>query len=258
MTQIIIFGISTGEAMSNSRPERELWILGLGDRIDRGALVCSYLAEAGYWARTAKTEELAENRPLGIVLDISPHSIDGWGILSAIKSSPETRDIPVLPVFLSEKGKVGGAFPVAGFFLTPINREHVIDKLAVMGLSDDAEDYDLQAMVVTKKGDEQLGKVVTELGFTLLNAYSAKEGVALATIAHPYLLFTSFMLPDSSAFEFHDRLRLYPQTRNIPVFVLLKDSMKEGERMAMSRSVEYLVRKKELSKEEFLNCFRRK
>jgi CheY-like chemotaxis protein len=244
--------------MSNSKPERELWIFGLGDRIDRGAFVCSYLAEAGYRARTAKTEELSENRPLGIVLDISPHSVDGWGILLNIKSSPETRDIPVLPVFLSEKGKVGGAFPVAGFFITPIDRDHVMDKLAVMGLSDDAEDYDLQAMLVTRKGDEQLGKLLTDLGFTLLNAYSAKEGVALATIAHPYLLFTSFMLPDSSGFEFQERLRLYPQTRNIPFFVLLKDSMKEGERMAMSRSVEYLVRKKELSKEEFLNCFRRK
>jgi CheY-like chemotaxis protein len=113
-------------------------------------------------------------------------------------------------------------------------------------------------MLVTRKGDEQLGKLISELGFSLLNAYSAKEGVALATIARPYILFTSFMLADSSGFEFQERLRLYPQTRNIPFFVLLKDSMKGGERMAMSRSVETLVRKKELTKEEFLSCFRRK
>jgi CheY-like chemotaxis protein len=244
--------------MAENRPERELWIFGLGDRIDRGAVVCSHLAEAGYWARTAKLEELQETRPLGIILDISPHSVDGWGILLTIKSSPDTRDIPVLPVFLSEKGKIGGAFPVAGFFLTPINRDHLADKLAVMGFMDDTEDYDLQAMLVTRKGDELLGKAITELGFSLLSAYSAKEGVALATTIHPYLLFTSFMLPDSSAFEFQERLRLYPQTRNIPFFVLLKDSMKEGERLAMSRSVEHLVRKKELSREEFLSCFRRK
>lgn len=244
--------------MSENLPERELWLLGLGDRIDRGAVVCSYLAEAGYRARTAKFEELLTARPLGIILDISPHSQDGWGILAAIKGSVETRDIPVLPVFLSEKGRVGGAFPVAGFFLTPINREHMIDKLAVMGLSDDAEEYDLQAMLVTRKGDELLGRTITEMGFTLLNAYSAKEGVAIATIDHPFLIFSSFMLTDSSAFEFQERLKLYPQTRNIPFFVLLKDVTKEGERVAMSRCVEHLVRKKELSKEEFLSCFRRR
>lgn len=244
--------------MSKNMPERELWIMGIGDRIDRGAFICSYLAEAGFRPRTARLEELSVSRPLGIVLDISTHSLDGWGILAAIKSSPDTRDIPVLPVFLSEKGKVGGVFPVAGFFLTPIDKDHLAEKLAVMGLTEEADEYDLQIMLVTRKGDELLGKAITDIGFSLLNAYSAKEGVAIATTTHPYLLFTSFMLPDSSAFEFHERLKLYPQTRNIPFFVLLKDVTKEGERLAMSRSVEHLVRKKELSKDEFLSYFRRK
>ena len=163
-----------------------------------------------------------------------------------------------MPVFLSEKGRVGGVFPVAGFFLLPINREHLVEKLTVMGLIEDAEDYDLQAMLVTRKGDEELEHALADLGFSLVNAYTAKEGVALATTVHPYLMFVAFMLQDGSAFEFQERLRLYPQTRNIPFFVLLKDSTKDGERLAMSRSVEHLVRKKELSKEEFLACFRRR
>ncbi len=94
---------------------RELWVLGLGERKERGALLCSYLAEAGYWARTAGQEELEEKRPLGIVLDISPYSADGWGVLLTLKNNEATRDIPILPVFLSEEGKVGGVFPVAGF-----------------------------------------------------------------------------------------------------------------------------------------------
>jgi len=244
--------------MSLSQQERELWIMGLGDRIDRGANVCSYLAEAGYRTRTARMDELDHGKPLGIILDISPHSFDGWGILTSIKSRPETRDIPVLPIFLSEKGKVGGVFPVAGFFLQPLNREHLAEKLAVMGLIEDTEDYDLQAMIVSRKGDEDLAHAMTDMGFSLLNAYTVKEGVALATTAHPYLMFTTFMLQDASAFEFQERLRLYPQTRNIPFFVLIKDTTKDGERMAMSRSVEHLVRKKELSKDEFLAYFRRR
>ena len=81
--------------MSVRQQERELWILGLGDRIDRGALICSYLADGGFRARTASVDELEHERPLGIVLDISPHSTDGWGILTNIKSRLETRDIPV-------------------------------------------------------------------------------------------------------------------------------------------------------------------
>lgn len=244
--------------MSDSGSEREILVLGLGERIDRGAVVCSYLAEAGYWARTARFEELEDKKPLGIVLDISTRSKDGWGILTELKKNPHTRDIPVLPVFLSEKGKVGGAFPVAGFFLSPVDPEHLADKLTVMGLIEEAEEYDLQTMLVSRRGDEAVGRAIEDLGFDLVNAYSAKEAVAIASTDRPYMIFTSFMLPDSSAFELQERLKLYPQTRNIPIFVLLKDLTKEGERLAMSRSVEHLVRKKELTRQEFVSCLRKR
>ena len=65
------------------------------------------------------------------------------------------------------------------------------------------------------------------------------------------------MLPDQVAFELLDRFRLYPQTRNIPFFVLLKDAMKEGERQAMGRSIEHLVRKTWLTRAEFLAYFKK-
>jgi hypothetical protein len=39
--------------------------------------------------------------------------------------------------------------------------------------------------------------------------------------------------------------------------VLLKDAMKEGERVAMSRGVDHLVRKNWLSQDEFLSYFKK-
>ena len=81
--------------------------------------------------------------------------------------------------------------------------------------------------------------------------------MALGTIIHPYMMFCSLMLTDMSAFDLLERFRLYPQTRNIPFFVLLKDAMKEGERDAMSRGVDHLVRKNWLSRDEFLSYFKK-
>jgi CheY-like chemotaxis protein len=238
--------------------ERELWIMGLGEKVERGALVCSYLAEANYWARTASPAELSNCKPLGIVLDISPYSRDGWGLLLDIKTNPETCDIPVLPIYLSEEGKVGEVFPVAGFFTLPVDTDYLVERLAVLGLTEDIEDYDLQVLVISRKGEEKVAKALELLGFEVINAYTGKEGVALATISHPYLIFCTLMLQDMGAFEMLERFRLYPQTRNIPFFVLLKDSMKEGERYAMSRLVDHLVRKKVLSREEFLSYLRKR
>lgn len=237
--------------------ERELWILGLGDRIDRGAVVCSYLAEGGYRARTAKTAELASCTPLAILLDVSPWSDDGWGILLALKGNPATREIPILPLYLSERGQVGEVFAVAGFFTLPIDEIYLLKKLKQLGLADESEDYDLQAMLVTHRGEEQVARAIGSLGFEVVNAYTGKEAVAIGTIIHPYMIFSSLMLSDSAAFELLDRFRLYPQTRNIPFFVLLKDGMKDGELADMNVSVDHLVRKKWLSREEFLSYFKK-
>lgn len=237
--------------------ERELWIFGLGENEDRGSVVCSYMAGGGYSARTAHLDELAACTPRAILLDISPWSEDGWGILLTLKGNPATRDIPVLPLYLSEAGQVGEVFPVAGFFTLPIDVEYLSKKLQHFGLTDESEDYDLQAMLVSRKGEELVERAIGSLGFEVVNAYTGKEAVALGTIIHPYMIFCSLMLSDLAAFELLERFRLYPQTRNIPFFVLLKGAMQDGERVAMSREVDHLVRKNWLSQEEFLSFFKK-
>ena len=237
--------------------ERELWVMGLGERVERGAVVCSYLAEGGFRARTARPAELEACTPRAILLDLSPWSDDGWGILLSLKGNPATRDIAILPLYLSEVGQVGEVFPIAGFFTLPIDAAYLVGKLRTLGLADESEDYDLQAMLVTRKGEEQVMHVLTSLGFEVVNAYTGKEAVALGTIIHPYMIFCSLMLSDLGAFELMERFRLYPQTRNIPFFVLLKDAMKDGERQAMSRSIEHLVRKTWLTRQEFLGYFKK-
>lgn len=245
--------------MVDAKREREIWILGLEEGCaGRGSTLCGYLKEGGYKSRAAKLEDLETAKPQGILLDLSPFSTDGWGILLGLISSPKTRDIPILPLYLSMEGKVGGVFPCAGFFTLPVDNEYMAERLAVMGLAEDAQMWDLRALIVSRSGEEQLSKAVEALDFEVVKAYTGKEGMALASTSPFYLAFSTLMLPDMSAFELLERLRLYPRTRNVPFFILVKDNMKEGERTAMSRQIDHLVRKKELSKEEFLGYIRRK
>jgi len=237
---------------------RELWILGIKPGEGREELLCSYLSTGGYRCRLEQVEHLAAGRPLGVILDISPFSDDGWGMLQKIKSSPATRNIPVLLVYLSEVGTVGGVFPVAGFFTLPIDETYLLERLAVYGLTEEAETWDLQALVVPRLGEEKLSKAVESAGFEVVKAYTGKEARALTSIHPVYLAFVSLMLPDMSAFELLEKFRLQPYSSNIPVFVLLKDEMKQGEKTAMSREIEHLVRKRELTCQEFLAFLRRR
>jgi CheY-like chemotaxis protein len=242
----------------NSAIERELWILGIKPGSGREELICSYLTSGGYRCRVEQLEKLAAGRPLGIILDISPSSDDGWEILLKIKNDPDIRNIPILPVFLSETGKVGGVFPVAGFFTLPADENYLLERLAVYGLTEEAETWDLQAMVVSRLGEEKLSKIIESVGFEVIKAYTAKEARALASIHPVYMAFVSMMLPDMSAFELLEKLRLTPYSSNTPVFVLLKDEMKPGEKAAISREISHLVSKKQLNCEEFLGYLRRR
>jgi len=253
-----VTGTGRERIMTDTTNERELWILGLNGCDERGATVCGYLKSGGYRARPATLEDLKVERPLGILLDTSPYSSDGWGILLDLKRNPETRDIPILPVFLSQEGKVGGVFPAAGFFTLPIDADYLAKRMVVLGLTAEIEDWDLQSLVISRNGEEQVARAVESLGFQVVQAYTGKEAIAFATTEPRYLAFATMMLPDMSAFELLDRFRLYPQTRNIPFFVLLKESMKEGERFAIGRQIEHLVSKKELGRDEFLRYLRKR
>lgn len=236
----------------------ELWLMGIGKNLERGDVVREYLAEAGYRLRSATPDMLENEKPRGIILDISPFSDDGWGTILRLKSDPAVRQVPILPVFLSETGKPGGIFPVSGFFTIPVDADYAIKTLTVLGLTEETETWDLQAFIVSRNGEEQLGKLLQSLGFDVVKAYTGHEAVALATTGAPYLTFCSMMLPDMSAFELLEKLRLYPRTKNVPFFVLLKGEMKEGEKLAISKQIEHLVRKKQLTREEFLAHFRRR
>lgn len=241
-----------------TEPRRELWVMGIKPGTGREDILTSYLKTGGYDCRLEQYDNLEAGRPLGVVLDISPFSEDGWGVLLKIKNSPKTRDIPVLPVFLSEKGKVGGVFPVAGFFTLPVDEQYLQNRLVVYGLTEEAETWDLQSMVVSRNGEERLAKAIESLGFEVVKGYTGKEALAISSIHPVYMVFSSQMLPDMSAFELQERFRLYPYSSNIPLFVLLKDEMKEGEKLAMSREIAHLVRKKQLSCDEFLGHIRRR
>lgn len=234
----------------------ELWVLGVRPGEGRETLLIDYLESAGYRARLGELDQLATGRPLGVVLDISPYAEDGWGCLQTIKASPETRNIPVLPVFLSEKGKVGGVFPVAGFFMAPVDEEYLLERLTVYGLTEETETWDLQALVVSRSGEERLSKAIELAGFEVVKGYTGKEALALTSLHPKYLAFSSLMLSDMSAFELADKFRLFPYSHNMPFFVLLKSELKEGEKQAMSREIAHLVSKRQLSKEEFLKYLR--
>ena len=98
-------------------------------------LLADYLTQAGYAVARASTSADAitlarELRPAAITLDLALPDGDGRDVLGLLRSAPETRNIPVVVVSVTDR-RGSGTTPggASGWLVKPVNREAL---LAVM------------------------------------------------------------------------------------------------------------------------------
>jgi len=87
-------------------------VLVVEDERQAGELLEEYLTGAGYAVAHAwdgeKAVQLARQlRPAALTLDIMLPKKSGWDVLAELKSAPETRDIPVIIVSISDDLQLG-------------------------------------------------------------------------------------------------------------------------------------------------------
>jgi len=103
---------------------------------DPGAqgLMHAYLAKAGYVVTIASSGdeglELARRlRPDIITLDVMMPRVDGWNVLTALKSDPELASIPVVVISMVENQTMAYSLGAAEYLAKPVNRDKLISVL---------------------------------------------------------------------------------------------------------------------------------
>ena len=67
--------------------------------------------------------------PDAITLDVRMPGMDGWAVLSALKSDPITRDIPVIMLTIVENREKGFAMGVTEYMSKPVEFSHLLAKI---------------------------------------------------------------------------------------------------------------------------------
>ena len=109
-------------------------ILLIDDETSNCELMQRYIAKTGwtmsYAGNGAKGIRLAKaQRPDVICLDILMPEIDGWSVLAALKSDPDTADIPVIVWTMLNDGQQGYALGVSEYLTKPSERDKLIDTI---------------------------------------------------------------------------------------------------------------------------------
>jgi len=178
---------------------------------------------------------------------------DGWQVLQALKSMPETRDIPVVITSVIEERELAFNLGAVDYFVKPIDRKRFQKRIAELGVArrekvlvvdDNPADVRLVASILKAENIETLC------------AYGGEEGVRMAKENEPSLIVLDILMPDLNGFEVIERLRQDEKTRNIPIIILtMKELAKEELRMLWQTKA--IIMKATFSREDFVSEVKR-
>ncbi len=221
-------------------------ILVVDDDADARALAARLLTNEGYRVVTASDGpeglRLArEHRPLAITLDVLMPQMDGWAVLTSLKSAPELADIPVIMVTMTGDRNLGFALGASDFMTKPIDRGRLLSVL---------RRYACQAMpcrVLVVDDDpasrDVLRPVLEAEGWAVDVAADGEEGLRRVAEAPPDLILLDLMMPGINGFEVAAELHRNEAWRSIPVVVMTAKDLTDEDRQRLNGLVARVLQK---------------
>ena len=216
------------------------------------------LAKEGFKTVTAASGieglQLARKlRPSVITLDVIMPEMDGWAVLSALKSSEDVSEIPVVMVTMTDDRHTGYVLGAADYLTKPIDpgrlagvvNRHLSPGARVVIVDDDPSARQLTGRLLRKAGWK-----VSEAG----NGRIALQRIAEET---PDLVIIDLMMPEMDGFDLIDALRRDSATHSTPIVVVTAKDLTGEDRQRLNGSVGQVLQKSAHRRDELLAAVRR-
>ncbi len=190
-------------------------------------------------------------KPSAITLDVMMPGMDGWSVLTALKSDPAISAIPVIMVTMLQDRQLGFALGAAEFLTKPVNHDKLREVLANTAASRRPTPWWWRTIPATGSSSAACWKRKTSASWKLPTAVSALEQVADGTARHH---------PARSDDARHGRLRIpeppAPQARllrHIPVVVITAKDLTSEDRERLTGSVSQVIQKGAVDRDRLLH-----
>ena len=212
------------------------------------------LTKEGYRVLTAlgakEGLELARSfRPDVITLDVMMPGMDGWSVLTALKSDPATTTIPVVMLSMVDDQGLGNALGVTEYLVKPIERDRLLSVLRKV--SPDQPD----SVLIVEDDEatrEMLWRTLEKEGYGIREAENGRVGLQQVAKQAPELILLDLMMPEMDGFEFLLEIRRHEEWRDIPVIVVTAKDLTEDEQNWLRGYVEKIVFKGAYSRSELV------
>jgi len=218
-------------------------------------LMTRYLAKEGFRAVIAPDGEQALRlarriHPIAITLDVMMPRMDGWAVLSNLKSDPLTVDIPVIMLSMIDDKNLGFALGASDYLTKPVDRDRlhaILAKLRKGGACGTIMVVDDDELIRT-----QMRQALEGEDCAVVTAGNGREAIDRLSKTTPDVILLDLTMPEMDGFRFAEELRARQEWRAIPLIVMTSKDLTAEDRRRLNGQVEEVIQKRAYSREELL------
>ena len=212
------------------------------------------LTKAGFRVESAMSGEegvrLARKlHPNVITLDVMMPGMDGWTVLSSLKSDPEISDIPVVMLTIVDNKNLGYTLGAAEYLTKPIQRERLTAVLhRYRGSAANT------ALVIEDEPDTRdiLKRLLQGEGWTVNTANNGITGLEELGRSRPSIILLDLMMPEMDGFQFLEEMHRHDEWKAVPVIVITAKELTNEDRQRLNGHVTRLLEKGRYNRKELL------
>jgi signal transduction histidine kinase/DNA-binding response OmpR family regulator len=195
-------------------------------------------------------------RPVVITLDVLMPGMDGWEVLSELKAAPETRDIPVIMVTMTNDRNLGYALGATEFLTKPVRRDQLIALLDRYATGTGTGQR--HALVVDDKLEnrEVLRRALENEGWRVSEAENGQLALDKIASEPPTLILLDLMMPVMDGFDFVLEMRNRETSHEIPIVVVTAKDVTREDRRRLTGGVVGLIERAGLDQDSLAQLVR--
>jgi signal transduction histidine kinase/DNA-binding response OmpR family regulator len=230
-------------------------VLVIDDEATARDLIARGLSKEGFHVELASDgrtglEQARKLKPQAITLDVMMPGLDGWAVLTALKSDPATANIPVIMLTVVDEKQIGFALGAADYFTKPIDWGRL--NAALLKYRKPTNHQYVLIVEDDQQAREMLRRALAKEGWQVIEAENGRLALQRLNGQVPALILLDLMMPEMDGFEFMQELRQRPDCRLVPVVVITAKDITEEDRMRLNGEVARILRKSNLSMKELV------
>jgi DNA-binding response OmpR family regulator len=259
------FGLSIPQPLAASRAvAEERWraedestagptIVVIEDDPRSAELVELHLRAAGLRVRVAASGEaglelVRSEHPVAVVLDIHLPGMNGWEVLTLLKSDPVTATVPVVVVSVEPERGRGFALGATEYLVKPVSGEHLLAAVTRLLPRQPADDPSANRLSVVVVDDDPLAlklvrSTLEPLGWEVHTCTGGQQAADVVRAVAPSVVVMDLLMPQVDGFAVIDELRPERDSEGPPIVVLTAKSLTPHDRSRLEGRIAFVAEK---------------